>query len=134
MKEFVNISREDAAALFKSKYKFLLKSKDESAAKIYAHLCSKVYSPKTIIQYKRTAYKHPVSKARITFDFDVRISENYNSFFNKHFSGIPAIDPTEGILEVKYNDILLGSIKEILKDIDNLNVASSKYVESRLLL
>lgn len=134
MKEIINISREDANAFLKRKYKFLMNTNDESAARIYAHLSSKAYSPKTIIQYKRAAYKHPVSKIRITFDYDIRISENYNAFFKEHFSGTPAIEPSEGILEIKYNGILLSSIKDILKDIDNLNVASSKYVESRLLL
>lgn len=134
MKTIINLPRNEADALIRSRYKFLLNHQDKSAIKLFEHLSTDAYAPKTIIQYKRTAYKHPVSRARITFDYDVRISQNYNTFFKKHFSGTPAIEQTEGILEIKYNDILLGSIKDILKDIDNLNMASSKYVESRLQL
>jgi len=134
MKTIVNISKKEAAALIKSRYKFLLNNPDESAAKLFEHLSTNAYAPRTVIEYKRTAYKHPVSSARVTFDYDVRISQNHTSFFKAHFSGMPAIERSEGILEIKYNDILLGSIKDILKDIDNLNIASSKYIESRLLL
>lgn len=134
MKTIVNITRDEADLLIKSRYKFLLNKNDESALKLYNHLSSNAYAPRTIVEYKRTAYKHPVSDARITFDYNVRISQNYNTFFDTHFSGMPAIEHTEGILEVKYNDILLRPIKDILKEIDDLNIASSKYVESRLLL
>lgn len=134
MKTIVNITKDEAQQLIKSRYKFLLRKQDESAIKLYEHLSSNIYAPKTIVEYKRTAYKHPVSSARVTFDYDMRVSQNYTAFFKEHFTGMPAIEQTEGILEIKYNDILLTSIKDILKDIDNLNTASSKYIESRLLL
>ena len=118
--------------MLKWKYSFLLERKDPDSLKIYSQL-RKGYAPRVISEYKRTAFVHPVSNIRITYDYDVRASEAYFNFFKVRLPAVPAADDNMGILEVKYDNVLLGSIKDILKNIDNLTEASSKYVNSRLL-
>lgn len=132
-KIWVNVSKDEVNDLMHCRYNFLLQRETQAAQKIYNKLVTNAYMPKTIVEYKRTAYYLPVSDTRVTFDYDVGISETFRTFFKERIITTPVAQRNYGVLEVKYNDMLLGVIKNILKDMDCLNEANSKYVQSRLL-
>ncbi len=134
VKTQVEITKKQAEELMKSKYAFLLEKNDESALKIFSKLSSNGYFPKSIVEYKRAAYLLPAGDTRITFDYHIGVSETVSNFFKKNIFATPAMGYSTGVLEVKYNSVLLGAVKDILKDIDDLTEANSKYVQSRLLL
>jgi len=132
-KASVDMTREEAGSLLKSRYSFLLKKQSPEAIRIYTRLASGGYFPKSIVEYKRSAFYLPVSDTRITFDYDVGVSPIPSLFFNKKILTTAVSERNIGVLEIKYNDFLLGALKDVLKNIDNLNEANSKYMQSRLL-
>jgi len=132
-KTSVAVTREEADSLLKARYSFLLKKQSPEAIRIYTRLASGGYFPKSIVEYKRSAFYLPVSDTRITFDYDVGVSPIPSLFFNKKILTTAVSERNIGVLEIKYNDFLLGALKDVLENIDNLNEANSKYMQSRLL-
>ena len=130
----VAITRAESYELMKSRYNFLLENGSESALKIYKKLSGSAYVPTSVVQYDRAAYYLSAGDTRITFDCNMGFCRSSSAFFKNNMLLCPAPQKGLGVLEVKYNSVLLGAVKDILRDIDNLTEASSKYVESRLLL
>jgi hypothetical protein len=126
------ISREDAESMINGNYAFLLKSENPMARAIYTRLMSGAYTPRNMVEYKRIAFKYSVSNVRITFDTNVYGKETPYGFFNEYPGLYPIITPDRGVLEIKYNDFLPGPFKKIIKSIDTMQIAYSKYGQSRL--
>ena len=133
LKTSVSITRQQAEDMMKSRYRFLLESGGDDARRIYLHLASKHYVPKLAVEYRRNVYKHPVSNTRITFDYDARSTMAYKTFFDENFVGSRIHDKSLGVLEVKYDNFLLSTIKQTLEGVDELRSANSKYALGRLI-
>ncbi len=132
-KTSVSISKDEAMMMMKSRYAFLLEKADDNSLNIYRHLFRYSYMPRVITEYKRCAFVHPVSNIRITYDYDIRASEAYITFLKNRVPAIPLFKNDQGVLEIKYDNILLSSIKDLMKYIDKSTEANSKYANSRLL-
>lgn len=130
-KPFIWITREEAIMMENRKYGFLLDHNEDFAKVLYVKMMQGAYKPKTIIQYDRTAYFHPVSDTRITFDTGLKSTMNPYGLFSKDLSFIPLLEGDLGILEVKYNDFLPSIFKELLLEIDSLLESKSKYSMAR---
>ncbi|MEX1376012.1 MAG: polyphosphate polymerase domain-containing protein [Eubacteriales bacterium] len=133
LKTSVSISREQAEELMKSQYSFLLKYESEAAKKIYLHLASRPFFPKVVVEYKRIVLKHPVSNTRVTYDYDAMATRAYKTFFDEDVLGSRVHDKAIGVLEVKYDNFLLSTIKQTLEGVDELRTANSKYANARLI-
>ena len=94
--------------------------------------CTKM-RPKTIIEYERTAFVHPVGNVRITFDRNIVASKCHEDFFKDEVAEkIPLLPTGWHILEVKYDELLPDMIAKQL-EIGNLQqIAFSKYYLGRL--
>lgn len=128
----LNITREEAMMMERHRYDFLLNHKEELAKTLYLRMMQGGYTPKTIIEYLRTAYLHPISDLRITFDTDVKATTNPYGLFSDNLTYIPLIQGEKGILEIKYNYFIPWPLKEVLKEINSLPEANSKYSNARL--
>lgn len=128
------ISKEEALAMIEGDYSFLEEKKNSLEQSLYQRLLQGCYMPKTIIEYQREAYSYPVSNTRITFDRSVRAVQGGLNFFEDDLCGIPLIDESVGIFEIKYNDFLPYPIRQITSTIDRCAVANSKYTQARLAL
>ena len=94
--------------------------------------CAKMM-PKTIIEYERTAFVHPVGNVRITFDRNISASRYFDSFFDdKTQSLIPVLPSGMHILEVKYDEFLPDFIAKQLEIGTLRQTAFSKYYLGRL--
>ena len=86
--------------------------------------------PHTVVDYTREVYVYKAGNVRITFDSDIRMSNNVNGFLDTQLSTIPAANVI--ILEVKYD----GFLPDVLRKIVNINQRNqtefSKYVVSKL--
>ncbi len=89
------------------------------------------YLPKVVVGYQRTAYVYPAGNVRITVDRDITALPP-NALFDKSIGGIPVLFPGKAVLEIKYDDVLPGAIRNIMAAEDNLRpISFSKYALCR---
>ena len=94
--------------------------------------CAKMM-PKTIIEYERTAFVHPVGNVRITFDRNIAASRFTDSFFDDRTQGlVPVLPSGVHVLEVKYDEFLPDFIAKQLEVGMLRQTAFSKYYLGRL--
>ena len=132
-KDSLIVDRTDAQKYMKGEYGGLLDHDEETAMKLYSLLTLGAYRPAAIVEYERRAYTYSEFNTRITFDRNVRTSE---TFFDLYSSDIPFVPVymDQVILEVKYNGVLLESVKSILGKYNLNNVSVSKYGMGRPLM
>lgn len=132
VKKSVHVSREEAEQLVVSRYDCLKDRHDEVAVELYARMMGECWVPASIVDYHRCAYVHPTFDTRITFDFRVGGSLDTRGFFEENVPLTPLMRPGVGVLEVKYNGVLMSVVEEIIQDVDAITQANSKYLQSRL--
>lgn len=133
IKHSIKLSKEEAERIIAGDYSLLLNIGSPLALELYARLMLGAYQPKVIVEYHRLAYSYPVNNNRITFDSKVAASNVVHSFFDHDLGLIPLMEPDAGVLEVKYDQFLVGVLKDVVRSVDSLAKANSKYAQSRLL-
>ncbi|MBQ7283749.1 MAG: VTC domain-containing protein, partial [Oscillospiraceae bacterium] len=94
--------------------------------------CAKMM-PKTIVEYERTAFVHPIGNVRITFDRNIAASRYTDSFFCEKTQGLtPVLPAGMHVLEVKYDEFLPDFIAKQLEIGILRQTAFSKYYLGRL--
>ncbi|MCH4886633.1 polyphosphate polymerase domain-containing protein [Acidaminobacter sp. JC074] len=132
-KESMLIYKGDAILLQEGEYDCLLKYQDPFADKIRHIMTTRSYRPVVKIQYTRRAFIGEVNATRITFDYDLRVSETSLDLFESedYLERIPT--QFFAILEVKSTGELPHYIKTQLAPLTESSRAVSKYRESRWL-
>ena len=83
--------------------------------------------PAVIVEYDRIPYVCSAGNVRITLDQNIRSSCDFSQFFSRSIPTRPIMPLGEHILEVKYDELLPGYIKQVL-NLDNLQqITFSKY-------
>ncbi|MEX3624379.1 polyphosphate polymerase domain-containing protein [Viridibacillus arvi] len=88
--------------------------------------------PMTVVDYVREAYVYPFGNVRVTFDGQIKTSFRNTDIFNPDLPMVSVFDPTQVILEVKYDEYLPDVIKMMLQMMDRRPDAYSKYQLSRM--
>ena len=88
------------------------------------------YKPKVIIEYMRAAYATNLNN-RITFDYDIKRSYDFDNFFNEYVNCVPVILKDDIVLEVKYDRFLEPYISSIINKYVTRSQSVSKYIMSR---
>lgn len=84
--------------------------------------------PKVIVEYVRTPYVYAAGNVRITFDRCIRSSPEIRRFLEPYVSGRNIMAQDSHILEVKYDEGLPGTIRELLSAGQDLaRISFSKY-------
>ena len=97
-------------------------------------IMTKLFGPKAIIDYERTAYVEPITNIRITIDRNIAVSYELDAFLQGDYISYPIQDKDENILEVKFDHILPAYIKNIVIGSPLVQTAFSKYYFGRLKL
>ncbi len=96
---------------------------------LYSKIHSQQLRPKSVVDYEREAFIYLAGNVRITFDRDIRASNNTSNFLSPELVTIPAASNT--IMEIKYDEFIPEIIRQSIK-MDSRNVTEfSKYVVSR---
>lgn len=132
IKYSMQLNREEVLRLENHQYDFLLERKEELAHRLYVKMTEEYYRPKTIIEYRRTAFLYPVSDVRITFDRNLRASSNPYGILEETPGYFPLLNADKVVMEIKYNDFLPTFLKEITTSVDASAEAYSKYSIARL--
>ena len=131
LKRSLRVTRSDAEELIAGNYTPLLNYREDFAAECYALMQSKIYLPKTVVEYNRKAFVAKENKIRITFDNQIVSTESDWNIFAKDLNMNPVLDPFHVVLEVKFNGFLLDYIKALLSGIQKSELSVSKYMLAR---
>ena len=129
LKESLVINKQEAQKLIDGEYSFLLDYNNDIANKIYTIMTEGYYRPKVIIEYNRIAYTSS-GGTRVTFDFDIKRSYDYDNFF-KDINYLDLTDKKDIILEIKYDRFLELYITDIINNVIVRGQSVSKYIMGR---
>lgn len=130
LKKSLIISKEDAEKIINEEYNILLQYDSDVAKELYLILKRGIYKPKIIIEYNRIAYITGTT-TRITFDFDIKSSDDIKNFFTDNINYDNLTTKKDIILEVKFDRFLEPYISEVLKKYISNQQSVSKYVMGR---
>lgn len=99
---------------------------------LYCKMKNTGLAPRVLVSYLREPYVYPLGNVRITFDSHIRTGGYDHSFFAPRSAGLPATEqPTDMILEVKYDAFLPETIAHLLQMEGIRQSAFSKYGSCR---
>lgn len=89
-------------------------------------------NPNVIVRYKREAFSYPVNNFRITLDYNIEKSYDFENFLTENID-TQAIEPFDKcIIEVKYNESIPFFFKKAFQNISTKKIAYSKHYHSNL--
>ncbi|MFA9398079.1 MAG: polyphosphate polymerase domain-containing protein [Clostridiaceae bacterium] len=131
MKLSAKLTEDEVKDIYNGNYEFLKDKEEDIFKDFYIKLSHNQIKPKVIVKYERIAFVHPVGNLRVTFDSNVRTSNNQVNIFDDNVTYVPSIDSNETILEIKFNGVLPDHIKSLIQTANVMATSSSKYVYSR---
>jgi SPX domain protein involved in polyphosphate accumulation len=125
-KKQVKISKKIADCLIAGQYE-RIKSHSPLLQEFLGAMRIERLVPSVIVRYRRTAFVHPVSDVRITFDSMIHSGVYDTNLWNLENGGYDILDDGLEVLEVKYNEYLPSSIAGILSTVPLRREAVSKF-------
>lgn len=92
---------------------------------------TKKLEPKAIINYERTAYVDEITNIRITLDKNISVSNDFLNFTDGDYMRYPVQEKEQSVLEVKFDYILPGYIRNMVTNRHLIQTAFSKYCIGR---
>jgi hypothetical protein len=130
-KDSVYLTEEEAHQIVQGDIEFLKDKEEDFFKGFYYKLKHEQYLPKVIVKYTRIAYTYPVSNLRITFDCNIKKSDQTEKFFTHGNGYMKVYNPNEVIMEVKFDHVLPTFVRSIIQSPNTMQSAASKYVASR---
>ena len=127
IEEFNMITSEKISDLFWISDKELLRE-------FCLEIINRLFKPKVIIDYERTAYVEPTTNVRITFDRNISGSAEIEKFLEGGYTKYPLMEKNKHILEIKFDDILPSYIKQAANIAELKQTTFSKYYLSRKMI
>lgn len=125
--EYEKLMRGDAGELF-------WETEDPLVRKFCVHMMNAHFTPKVIIEYERIAYVEPLTNVRITIDRNISASADFGHFLSGDYIRYPLQKAQVHVLEVKFDEILPGYLKNIVTKRAFIQSAFSKYYTGRRVL
>lgn len=113
-KTSVRINREIYDDILYGDGRSLLTLENPLADEFYVALKSERYVPKTVVEYERRVFIHPISDTRVTIDVNIKGSTHGKDMFCDAVSFAYTVPQYKAVLEVKYNDFLPDFIARVL--------------------
>jgi hypothetical protein len=92
------------------------------------------FRPKAIIDYERIAYLDEITNIRITIDKNISVGNDIDNFLISNYIHIPVQEKGMHILEIKFDYILPGYIRQIITNNVLVQTSFSKYYLGRQIL
>lgn len=100
----------------------------------YKYMLYYGYEPKLIVEYDRIPYVYDAGNVRITLDYNLRYSTDFNNFFKVNLITTPYYSSKFNLMEVKYNNFLPDYIKCSIQLNELSTTAFSKYSRGMLMM
>lgn len=108
------------------------KSNDKLLNEFILMIKTRGFRPVVIIDYDRIPYVYEAGCVRITFDYNLSCSYDFDKLFESNILRIPLMEKGRTVLEVKYNDFIPDFIRYSLQ-LEGLSRTSySKYCCGRI--
>lgn len=125
------VSREEAEQMMEGNYACLMLREDAFAQDMYFTMMEKVYRPRCVVEYDRSAWFVRENDIRITLDADIRATESHLDLFAGRLLTYPVSERGVTTLEVKFNHFLLSYVRDLLALHGQPQVSASKYCMAR---
>lgn len=122
--QYAALTGGDAAAV-------LWQTEDPLLRRFCADILTRRFTPKVIVDYERTAYVEPIANIRITLDRNIAASPAVGDFLCGDYPRHPLQQRQRHILEVKFDDILPGYLRELVRSRSFQQTTFSKYYLGR---
>ncbi|MBO5032102.1 MAG: polyphosphate polymerase domain-containing protein [Lachnospiraceae bacterium] len=134
-KESVLITKDTCCRILEGRVDELYWETDNPLLKeFYVHMMTRLFEPKAIIDYERAAYVEEIANVRITLDKNISVSDSTENFLSGDYLSYPIQEKKEHVLEVKFDDILPGYVKNVISNKNLQQSSFSKYYLGRLKL
>ena len=101
---------------------------DPNVLKKFIALChTQLYSPSVIVEYDRIPYIYQLGNVRVTFDTNIRSSNQFDEFLSPQITTRPILSTGQHLVEVKYDELLPNFIYDSMQISSLQQVAFSKY-------
>ena len=131
IKDSQRVTRRLAQQLMDGEPRGLEKLEHPLFQEMFREMRLRLLRPAVIVEYDRRAYTYPALKVRVTFDRDVRAGAGSLDLFAPRLPTVPAMEPGQLVLEVKYDFYLPDFIPPLLSSIPAQRSAVSKYTLCR---
>lgn len=130
-KTSVQITKEIVDGILKGNF-VISKDNNKLLNEFYLMISTRGFRPVVIIDYDRIPYVYDAGCVRVTLDYNLSCSYDFDNLFSDEIRRIPLMEEGNTILEVKYNDFIPDYIRFCLQ-LDGLYRTSySKYGNGRL--
>ncbi len=126
-KQSLNITRKQCDALIAGDSDWLLHIDNNFARQMYMLFRFKQMRPRVIVDYVREAYVFPVEEVRVTIDKELHTGLYQTGLFDAETPTVPAMEPSQSVLEVKFNKYLVPGIRSLIQIGRVQRSAVSKY-------
>ena len=118
--ELAQLSSGDVSALLYDENRPLLR-------RFAADILRRGFTPRVIVDYERIAFVEPISNVRITLDLNIAVSKEYGRFLKGDYLKVQLLPKGQHVLEVKFDDVLPGYIKQSVYECNLQQRSFSKY-------
>lgn len=130
-KESTRICAEQAMAIVKGDYQWMMNSEHALIQELYTKIRCQGLKPKTIVDYTREPYVYAPGNVRITIDYHIRTGMNSVQFLNPDCVTVPAGEQ-KIVLEVKWDEYLPDIIRDVVQLKGRQAGSFSKYAAGRI--
>lgn len=95
-------------------------------------IMTKRFGPKVVINYEREALIEEIFNIRITFDYNITASDEFDHFLDGDYLKIPILEKGMHVLEVKFDELFPSYIRLILQSNALQQQSFSKYYLGRI--
>lgn len=133
-KQSCRITKEQLLNILKGEKLVIKKENHKLLNEFYLKMLTQAYKPACIIDYDRVPYTYVAGNVRLTLDYNMSVSYDFDDVFSDKLNKIPFAENNMALLEVKFNDFIPDYIRWSLQ-LNNLNrISYSKYALGRLML
>ena len=132
-KSRASLTRDETEGLVGGDLRVLWGREDEFLGEFYVAARLGAFRPAVVVDYVREAYTYPLGNVRITFDKQLSAGFDVRHFFDREMITVGAMDGTEMIMEVKFDEFLPGFVRGLLLPTVPPRMAISKFALCRSL-
>ena len=127
-KDSCRITRDEYEMLVAGDVSALLYDEERPVLKRFAvDILTRGFAPRVIVDYERIAYVEPIANVRITLDLNIAVSKEYDRFLMGDYLKIPLLRRGQHVLEVKFDEIFPGYLKQSVYECRLQQRSFSKY-------
>ena len=124
-KQAAPLTREQTDRLLAGDLWFLYDTGDPLLKSFYLKSRTRLLRPTVLVDYDREAYLF--EDVRITFDLDLHTGNYGTDLFSRDLFTVPVLPGDRVILEVKFDEQLPFAVRQLLRPINAVRSAISKY-------